>query len=241
MSSTVAKTDSLKRLKSGRMKSKPPGRFVVLDGPDGAGKSTQAKLLLEQLKAHGKTALLLREPGGTDAGEAIRSLLLEKRKHDNLSALAETFLFQAARAQLIQEVIKPALAKGTWVICDRFTLSTLVYQGLAGGVKRETVETLSALAADGVKPDRYMVLWLPAADAANRRTGRGTADRMESKGETFLKAVSQAYKTLAGKNDQYRRIDASGTVDEVRQRIWNEVESLIGKKSGSRNSRGKMK
>ena len=203
------------------------GRFVVLDGPDGAGKSTQARLLSERLQQRGIVVQLIREPGGTAAGESIRALLLEKRANSEISALAETFLFQAARAQLIKEVIKPALSKGHWIVCDRFTLSTFVYQGLAGGVSTDAIETLSRLATDGLSPDCYLVLWLPLDSAAGRRTRRGEADRMESKGEKFLADVSAAYRTFAEKSSAYKLIDASGTVEQVQESIWRQVEPLI--------------
>lgn len=200
------------------------GRFVVLDGPDGAGKSTQAKRLAEHLKTQGIDALLLREPGGTAAGEAVRSLVLEHRK-DHLFALTETFLFQAARAQLIQEVIKPALAAGKWVICDRFSLSTLVYQGFAGGVAPKVVKTLTTLACDGIKPDLYLVLWVSPKVGVARRADRA-ADRMESKGEKFIRDVAEAYRREARRSREYVFLDGSGTLDEVQARIWTKVESV---------------
>src|SRR5476649_153099 len=136
-----------------RRKTRRRGRFIVLDGPDGAGKSTQVRMLADQLNANGIDTVLVREPGGTPAGEAIRALVLEHRKID-LSALTEAFLFQAARAQVVEQIIKPALAAGKWVICDRFTLSTLVYQGFSGGVDPKAIKTLSAVACAGVASDQ---------------------------------------------------------------------------------------
>ena len=208
--------------------SRKRGRFIVLDGPDGAGKSTQAKLLAQTLKAHGIKALLLREPGGTAAGEAIRALLLEHRGVD-LSALTETFLFQAARAQLVEQVIKPALKSGKWVICDRFTLSTLVYQGHAGGVDPKIVRTLSTLACAGVKPDLYLVLWVPPKTGIARRADRA-ADRMESKGRKFLRDVANAYKREARNTREFTFVDGSGSLQEVQQRIWKHIARMLARK-----------
>ena len=209
-----------------KVKPRNRGRFLVLDGPDGAGKSTQARLLAERLKKHGLEVVLLREPGGTSAGEAIRALLLSGAK-EKLSPLAETFLFQAARAQLIDEVMKPALERGAWVICDRFTLSTLVYQGVAGGVDVKSVEKLSKLATGGLTPDRYWVLWVSSGLGAGRRAGR-QADRMESKGQTFMQDVTKAYRTFAlRKNSPYHLLDGTGSVEDVQERLWRDVAPLL--------------
>jgi dTMP kinase len=144
-----------------------------------------------------------------------------------MTALAETFLFEAARAQLVDEVIRPALARGAWVICDRFSLSTLVYQGIAGGIKPRVVEQLSAVATGGLWPDRYLVLWVPVSVGHERRAGRA-ADSMESKGAAFLCAVANAYRLAARKHPRrYRLVDGTGTVQAVRARIWRHVEALL--------------
>jgi dTMP kinase len=202
------------------------GRLIVLDGPDGAGKSTQIALLAERLRASGLTVQLLREPGGTAAGEEIRKLVLEQRGHE-LSPRAETFLFQAARAQLIEQLVRPALARGEWVLCDRFTLSTLVYQGLAGKVGRAPVEALSALATGGLKPDRYFVVWVPLNTGVARRSNRAD-DRMEAKGEKFLRVVSNAFRAEARRAPKlYRLIDGGAPVGAVQEAIWKHVEPLL--------------
>jgi dTMP kinase len=212
--------------KKTKTKKSARGRLIVLDGPDGAGKSTQVKLLAERLEQQGLRVQLLREPGGTSAGEEIRKLVLEQRQHD-LSPLAETFLFQAARAQLIEAVIKPTLATGTWIICDRFTLSTLVYQGLAGKVGRKPIEVLSETATAGVKPDRYIVLWVPLTTGIERRAARAN-DRMESKGDAFLSAVSKGFRSEAKKcPKRYQFVEGTAPVETVRERIWKKVEPLL--------------
>ncbi len=202
------------------------GRFIVLDGPDGAGKSTQVKLLAAELEKRGVTVKSLREPGGTALGEAIRALLLNQTTI-HIDALAEAFLFQAARAHLIREVVGPALERGEWIICDRFTLSTLVYQGYAGGIKKKIIKQLSSAAIDGVKPDAYIVLTLPAKTSVDRRANR-SADRMESKGETYLKNVFNGFATESKKRGSpYKKVDGQGTVEEVQKRIWSHIERVL--------------
>jgi len=202
------------------------GRFIVLDGPDGSGKSTQARLLAEQLEKRGLEVLLLREPGGTATGEAVRRLLL-RRGAMAISPLAEAFLFQAARAQLSEEVVRPALRRGAWVLCDRFSLSTLVYQGFAGGVSPRAIEKLSALATGGLHPDKYLVLWVPFGECARRRADRAE-DRMEAKGAQFLRAVAAAYRREALRAPRrYALVDGRGTIEAVRARVWRRVEGLL--------------
>ncbi len=202
------------------------GKFIVVDGPDGAGKTTQTHLLAQALDKQGVRTLLLREPGGTPAGEAIRALVLEHRRIA-LEPLAEAFLFQAARAQLVREVILPALEKGEWVLCDRFSLSTLVYQGYAGGLDLKEVDALTKTASAGLTADAYLVLWVPLQVGIDRRNNRA-ADRMESKGDDFLRNVSEAFRKEAEAHPhKYKLIDGSGGIVDVQKRIWAEVEGLL--------------
>lgn len=202
------------------------GKFIIIDGPDGAGKTTQTHLLAQELDKLGLRTLMLREPGGTPAGEAIRALVLEHRRIA-LEPLAEAFLFQAARAQLVREVILPALERGDWVLCDRFSLSTLVYQGYAGGLNLSEVEELTRTATAGLDPDAYLVLWVPLQTGIERRNNR-QADRMESKGDDFLRQVSDAFHKEALKHPKkYSLIDGSGSIEDVRKRIWQRIEPLL--------------
>jgi dTMP kinase len=203
------------------------GRLIVLDGPDGVGKTTQAQALVEALKKKKIKVHALREPGGTAAGDAIRALVVEQ-KQIHLDPLAETFLFEAARAQLVRETIEPALARGEWVVCDRFTLSTLVYQGYAGGVKKKAVKDLSHIASGGVEPDLYFVLWVPAELAAGRRADRGTADRIEGKGEEYLARVFKAFAREVKRHpNRYVLVDTRGAVPDVAKQIWKRVAKFL--------------
>jgi dTMP kinase len=212
------------------------GRFIVLDGPDGAGKSTQLRLLAETLRKRGIAVLTPREPGGTKVGEAIRRILLTRRK-TGMTALTEAFLFQAARAQLVADVIRPALRKGVWVLCDRFALSTVVYQGRAGGVALPVIRSLIAAACGTVKPDLYVILDVKPEEALRRRKAEGrSADRMEAKGRAFAAAVRRGFLAEAELGREGRRLAVvSGTGDKqtVRDAIWRAVAPLARHRRGA--------
>lgn len=202
------------------------GRFIVLEGPDGAGKTTHLELLKKQLERRGVKTRTVREPGGTIGGEKIRAVLLGG-KADHLTAVTETFLFQAARAQLVHEVIRPALERGEWVLTDRYWLSTMIYQGYAGGVDPAEIRRLSKLATGGLMPDRYIVLWVPMKESMARRADRA-ADRMESKGDAFARKVNLGYRRVAlSSRGQLKLIDGRDTVDAVAARVWKLVEPLV--------------
>lgn len=198
------------------------GRFITLEGGDGSGKSVQAARLAAGLRAAGRTVVTVADPGGTPAGEAIRRLLLETRPGgDALDRYSETFLYLASRRQLVTAVIRPALAAGHLVISDRFTDSTLAYQGHARRLPRATLEPLCALAADGLIPDLTLWLDLPPAAALGRV---GTADRLEAEGLAFQEAVREGYRRLAALDPgRIRRIDARGDPDTVFGRIRRAV------------------
>jgi dTMP kinase len=166
--------------------------FVTFEGVDGSGKSTQARLLAERLRSEGREVVLTREPGGTEAGERIRELLLHGK---GLAPWAEASLFAAARAQLVDEVIRPALARGADVVSDRYLDSSLAYQGIARGLGVERVLELNLLATSGLLPDRTFLLALPLDEAAARREGE--PDRIESEGTAFAEEVDRAYREIA--------------------------------------------
>lgn len=196
------------------------GRFFVLDGIDGCGKSTQAARLARTLGAHsGRPVLHLREPGSTAAGERIRALLLEPETA--LSPAAQTLLFAAARRQMLEERVEPALARGEDVVCERFHGSTFAYQGAALGVGEERVlELLSAWAGEPA-PTLTVILEL-APEAARAR--RGSQDRFEGRGREFHARVAEGYRRYATHVSPVALVDAAHGPDEVAARIWREVE-----------------
>jgi dTMP kinase len=165
--------------------------FVTFEGVDGSGKTTQARLLADQLRSEGREVEHLREPGGTELGERVRELLLEGA---DMAPWAEAALFAAARAQLVDQVIRPALARGADVVCDRYLDSSLAYQGLARGLGIERVLELNLLTTGGLLPDRTFLILLPLDEAAGRRAA--TPDRIERDG-AFLEEVDRAYRELA--------------------------------------------
>jgi dTMP kinase len=192
--------------------------FVTFEGIDRSGKTTQARLLADAL---GEEALLVREPGGTPAAERIRELV--KDPAAELSPIAETLLFGAARADLIERVVRPALEEGRTVIADRYIDSTVAYQGGARGLGIERVEELNEWIAGGLWPDVTFLLDVPA-EVAGRRGGE--TDRFEREGEELQRAVARAYDTLAERHpDRYVRIDSSHTPAEVHEQVMAELRA----------------
>lgn len=193
--------------------------FVSFEGIDGAGKSTQAALLAEALGAD-DDALLLREPGGTPAGERLREILKDPALE--LSPRAELLLFLAARAELVETVIRPALEAGQPVVCDRFMDSTVAYQGAARGLGTELVAELNAVAVAGCVPDRTVLLRLPPAEAADRGAGRGDfgSDRFESEGDSFQATIATAFERLAeAEPERIVVVDGDGEPAAVHARV----------------------
>jgi dTMP kinase len=166
--------------------------FVTFEGVDGSGKTTQARLLADHLVSEGHEVVHIREPGGTELGERIRALLLDE---EAMAPWTEAALFAAARAQLVDEVIRPALARGADVVCDRYLDSSLAYQGLARGLGVERVLELNLLATSGLLPDRTFLILLPLAEATAR--AGGDPDRIEREGRPFLEEVDKASRELA--------------------------------------------
>lgn len=199
------------------------GTFITLEGVDGAGKSTQVLMLVERLRAAGAEVVSLREPGGTPISEKIRSLILD-RANAEMAPECELLLFEAARAQLVCEVIEPALERGATVVCDRFYDSTHAYQAGARGMDDALVTRANELGSCGVVPDITIVLDIEPERAFMRAEGRGEHDRMEAEGLAFQQRVCEDYRTLAKREPaRVRLVDAMGTADEVALRIDAEL------------------
>jgi len=200
------------------------GRFIVLEGADGCGKSTQAARLVDRLAAGGRRALHVRDPGSTRLSEGVRRILLDPET-GKVSVEAETFLYMAARAQLVAEVIGPAISEGAVVVCERWTLSTEVYQGVAGGFGAANVRRVGRFASAGAEPDLVVVLDV-AVGGGLARLSRAK-DRMESKGDEFHARVVRGYRRLARGRENFVVVPAA-SADDVAARVWTEVLARVG-------------
>lgn len=206
------------------------GRLITLEGGEGVGKSTQARLLHLRLQTRGVDAVVTREPGGTPGAEAVRALLLGGAE-DRWTPATEALLVAAARADHVARLIRPALDSDKWVICDRFIDSTLAYQGGAGGVDETALFALHDFATGGLRPDLTLILMLPPAEAAARAAIRdkGKPDRFGARDAAFHAAVDAAFRRrLAVEPGRCRAIDASGMPEDVAARIAAMVEPLLG-------------
>lgn len=214
------------------------GIFITLEGDDGVGKSTQADLLAQWLESQGRVVTRVHEPGGTQLGSKIRALLLSKEQ-EGMTPMAELLLYEAARAQVMAEVIEPALARGEFVVCDRFTDSTLAYQGYGRDLGPELVDDLNGLACGGCHPTRTLLLVLDADLAQERVTSRsadGEGDRMESAGAAFHQRLRDGFACIARQDPQrVHVIDASGTIEQVHQRICEDLADLPGIRTEERS------
>jgi dTMP kinase len=203
------------------------GRLITIEGLDGAGKSTLAGGLLDALQAHGIDVVLLREPGGVAAAERVRTLV--KDPDLRVGARAEALLYAAARAQLVEEALAPALAAGRWVLLDRFVDSSLAYQGAGRGLGIEPVRAVNAFATGGLTPDRTLLLRIDPGLGRARQDGRGEApDRLEREHDDFFAAIAAAYDALAAAEPQRIRVlDASAAAPEVLAQALAALEDLL--------------
>jgi len=205
------------------------GRFISLEGGEGAGKSTQVRALAATLGERGIDVVITREPGGSAGAEAIRTLLMQGAV-DRWSPRAEMLLFAAARADHVERTIRPALERGTWVICDRFIDSTRAYQGGASGLNDADIMAVHAIGTGGLLPDRTLVLEIPIDEGRARAAGRdgAAADRFAARGDEFHAAVASAFRRFAvAEPSRFRLIDGRGTADEVTGAVMRAVDDLL--------------
>ncbi len=194
------------------------GKFITVEGVEGVGKSTNINLIAELIREAGHEVVLTREPGGTQLAERVRDILLDKAEH-GMTPMAELLLMFASRAQHVEELIKPALEQGAWVVCDRFTDSSYAYQGGGRDMGDEPVSALEELALGDFRPDLTLILDLDVATGLGRATATTEADRFESEAQEFFEKVRAAFHRRAATSDRYRVIDASGTLEEVQAEI----------------------
>ncbi len=198
------------------------GNFIVIDGPDGAGKTTQIRLLSEHLRKKGVDVLALRDPGGTRIGDRIREILLDN-KFTEMSIRCETLLYMASRAQLYSEKIKPALQNNKYVICDRWVSSTYAYQAVAGETGSEMVLRLAEAALERAWPDITVIIDVPS-EIGLKRVGNNP-DRMENKPPEFHRKVRQAFLDMAGRRNDFYVINGSNSISTVQ----NELRDIVRK------------
>jgi dTMP kinase len=203
------------------------GLLITLEGIDGAGKTTLAVALEHALREQGHDFRLLREPGGVEAAERIRSLV--KDPDSRIGARAEALLYAAARAQLVEEALQPLLEQGTSVLLDRFVDSSLAYQGAGRELGVDAVRAINQFATGGLRPDRTLLLRIDPEQGRERSRGRGApADRLERERDEFFDRIAAAYEQLAAADpDRFRTIDASRSPDEVLAAALDEIDDLI--------------
>ncbi len=207
-----------------------PPRFIVLDGMDGAGKSSQVGPLATWLEGCGRQVVTCRDPGSTGVGDAIRAILLDRRDL-SLDPTSEMFLYMAARAQLLAEVVRPALARGAWVVSDRFLLSNVVYQGHAGGLDPATLWRVGDVATGGLAPDLVLVFDVDLETAA-RRMNR-PLDKLEDRGDEYRERLRAGYlHEAAADPTRIRVIDASGPPDAVGDLVRAAIKERFSELAG---------
>jgi dTMP kinase len=206
------------------------GRFITFEGGEGSGKSTQAAMLADRLKSLGIDVLLTREPGGSPGAEIMRHVILSGAAKP-LGAEAEAILFAAARDDHVRTVIRPALKRGAWVLCDRFADSTRVYQGVAGKVDKRMIQALERIAVGETRPDLTFVLDLPVEVGlarAGERRGQAVADRFEGEGREFHEKLRAAFIALAAAEaGRCVVVNVTGPRHEVAEKIWHEVDNRL--------------
>ncbi len=203
------------------------GLFITMEGTDGAGKSTQLKLLNEYLKNKGFDVVFVREPGGTNISEKIRDIILDIENKE-MHYMTEALLYASSRAQLVNEVINPKLKKGAIVICDRFVDSSIVYQGIARNLGVDVIKKINNIATGGLIPDITFFLDLSPKDAIKRKKEQKQLDRLESEKSHFYQKVYDGYKMLIKQNsERIKVIDANKSIEEMHKEIIKNLEKLF--------------
>lgn len=206
------------------------GLFIVMEGPDGSGKTTQINLLKEYLEEAGYECLITREPGGTVIGEEVRQLILNP-EHKEMSPITEMLLYAASRAQLVYEVIGPALEAGKIVISDRFVDSSIVYQGIARNLGISTVSAVNAPGIGIYRPDGIFFIDLSEAEGLRRKKEQKKLDRMEQEGIDFHHMVSEGYRKVLSGRPEVMKIDGGRSIETIQKKIRNHVDELLKKKN----------
>lgn len=203
------------------------GKLIVFEGPDGSGKTTILKKVNQKLSKQGYKLMLVREPGGTEISEKIREIIIDN-DNVNMSAKTESLLFAASRAQLIDEKIRPGLENGKIILCDRFVLSSLTYQGVGRGLGIEEVKAINDFATDNIRPDLTIFFNIDYKTALVRKRENFSADRLENEDFNFHKKIFDAYLDIAQKYNRYiKQVDATRSIEEVSSDVLNLIKDLL--------------
>ena len=203
------------------------GKLIVFEGPDGSGKTTILKKVNQQLSKQGYKLMLVREPGGTEISEKIREIIIDN-DNVNMSAKTESLLFAASRAQLIDEKIRPGLENGKIILCDRFVLSSLTYQGVGRGLGIEEVKAINDFATDNIRPDLTIFFNIDYKTALVRKRENFSADSLENEDFNFHKKIFDAYLDIAQKyNRDIKQVDATRSIEEVSSDVLNLIKDLL--------------
>lgn len=203
------------------------GLLIALEGPDGSGKSTQIRMLCDYLENKSHEVLLTREPGGTDISEKIRQIILDN-SNSEMCGMCEALLYASSRAQLAEEVLKPALERGCIVLSDRFVYSSIVYQGIGRGLGIDRIKYINDAALNGVKADLTIMINVSYEEGLRRKSNQRDLDRLENSGNNFHKKVYEGYQYIATNMDNIIVIDGNRSLQEVHEDIIREVEKFIG-------------